>query len=161
MASEDEPLERAKALALKLLAHRARSQEEVRRRLERKGFAAEVVGATLARLRELGYLDDGAYARSRAESLLARGRLAPAAVERRLSASGVAAPTARAAVDEARGERTERDLARACLEARRPALERGSPLAERIRAARFLAGRGFSEEVVREVVGLDEGPAEP
>ena len=160
MTIDREPaFERAMALSLKLLAHRARSESEIHRRLQRAGFAPEVTETTVARLKELRYLDDAAYARSRAQTLLSRGRFAPKMVEQRLAAVGVPEQTALAAVREARGERDERELARSCLATRRPALGLEATRLEKVRAARFLSARGFSEEVAREVVGLPEDPA--
>ena len=49
--------------ALRLLAYRPRSEQELRDRLARKGFEPDIAGRTLDRLRELGYLDDDAFAR--------------------------------------------------------------------------------------------------
>ncbi len=144
------------ALALKLLAHRARSESEVHRRLALAEFVPEIIASTLARLRELRYLDDAAYARARAQTLLSRGRFAPEAVEQRLLATGVARQVAQAAVREACGERDEPALARACLAARRPALGLEATEVEKVRAARFLLARGFSEEIARQVVGLPD-----
>jgi regulatory protein len=55
---------RAREAALTLLGYRARSAVELRRRLLRRGFPAEVVDGIVADLRERGYLDDGAFAAS-------------------------------------------------------------------------------------------------
>ncbi|TME17698.1 MAG: regulatory protein RecX [Chloroflexi bacterium] len=61
---------------MRLLAIRPHSTAELRRKLARRGLAADDVQAALARLRERGYLDDAAYARAlvrrRAESRGAR-----------------------------------------------------------------------------------------
>jgi regulatory protein len=48
---------------LKLLARRAHSRLELRRKLQRRGFGTDDVEAALGRLTELGYLDDAAFAR--------------------------------------------------------------------------------------------------
>ncbi len=153
----DSPLEKAKAAALRLLAHRARTQAQIRARLERAGFDAAVIDAALDRLRELRFLDDAAYAQARAETLLARGRFGPAAAEQRLTAEGIPAAAAAGAVRAARGQRDERALAQECLASRRPVLALEATPSERARAARFLLGRGYSEEVVRDVVSAWEG----
>ncbi|MCB2209291.1 recombination regulator RecX [bacterium] len=49
--------------ALQFIQHRPRSIEETRRRLDKKGFAEEVVQSTLERLQEKHYLDDSEFAR--------------------------------------------------------------------------------------------------
>ena len=52
----------AKNAALRLLSYRARSEEEVRRRL-RGRFTGEAIDRTLSALRRQGLLDDAAFAR--------------------------------------------------------------------------------------------------
>ncbi|MGB2693793.1 MAG: regulatory protein RecX [Dehalococcoidia bacterium] len=49
--------------ALRLLAHRPRSEKELRDRLARKGFLGQPIDEAIVRLRELGYLNDAAFAR--------------------------------------------------------------------------------------------------
>jgi len=152
-------LDRAKALCLRILSGHARTESQIRRRLAGAGLE-EAAGEAIAWLLRLGYLDDAAYARARARSLLSPGRLGPGAVERRLLAAGVAPPLARAAVTEALGEgadgRDELALCRALAE-RRAGGRRPPELEPRDRArlARFLLARGFSSEAVARVVGLD------
>jgi regulatory protein len=158
MTAAEPSLARAKATALRYLARQARTAAQVRARLARAGlgaFAEEVV----AWLGGLGYLDDAAYARARARSLVAPGRLGPRLAARRLEAAGIAAAEARAAVADAlaEGGAAEEALCRA-LAARRA---RGADLAAlddrtRRRLARFLLGRGFAGPVVARVLGVYE-----
>lgn len=147
---------KAQDYAIKLLGHRARSEVELRRRLEAKGFAAEEIDAAMARLKELRYLDDQAFAESKAESLVQSERKGPRLAVHKLEVAGIAEGQAEAAVDAARQGATEKELALKALEKRRPAIGRDTPRAERVKAARWLAGRGFCEEVVRDVLRLDE-----
>jgi regulatory protein len=163
--TERSPLERAKALSLRALAARTRTEQQVRRRLERAGLEAQADEVT-AWLRRLGYLDDAAWALAAAGSLLRPGRLGPGGAERRLVQSGIAPARAREAVAralaEARpgeaGESAEVALCRALVLRRSPGA-RPADLDERARArlARFLLGRGFSGEAVERVVGLGAG----
>ena len=86
------------ARAIGLLARRAHSQSELRRKLRLKGYEAPAIEATIAQLTELGYLDDRAFA-----SGLVRRRGAlrgPMALAAELAAKGVARPDAEAAVAE-------------------------------------------------------------
>ena len=55
----DDPVARA----VGLLARRAHSKWELRRKLRMKGFAADAVDTAMARLVELGYLDDSSFAK--------------------------------------------------------------------------------------------------
>ena len=59
---EEDALEKARLSALRLISIRPRSTEEVRRRLEKQGFAAEEIDIAVMRLRESGLLGDAAFA---------------------------------------------------------------------------------------------------
>lgn len=141
-------------VALRLLRHRGRSRHELRMALARRGFPEGELAQVLLRLGELGYLDDARFARQRAATLLRDGKLGPAAVLQRLVAHGLPEPEAKAALEEARQEAGFDPLAaaRALLE-RRDLWGRVLTEAERARAARMLAGRGFSEDVVERLLG--------
>ncbi len=54
--------------ALHFLSFRARSHQEVRTYLERKGYATEVIEAVLAQLEEDGFLDDARFSREWVEN---------------------------------------------------------------------------------------------
>jgi regulatory protein len=149
------PLERAKAVALRLLAAQARTEAQVRTRLEREALGDQS-GPVVAWLRGLGYLDDDAYAGARARSLTAPGRLGPRAAERRLLADGVEGSAARGAVAAALAEAPGGEAERCLVLARKRA--GGQPLAglddrARARLARFLLGRGFSGAAVARTLG--------
>lgn len=165
--ADSPPLARAKNLAVRYLATCARTEAQVRARLakaELEGEADEVV----AWLLRLGYLDDAAYARARARSLVAAGRDGPRLAERRLVRAGIGAAAARAAVraaleEEGPGGGGEAALCRALAERRaRTADLAGLDDRARRRLARFLLGRGFSGPVVAGTLGVfaDSGPGE-
>jgi regulatory protein len=132
--------------AVKLLAGRPKTRARLEQALLAKGHGAEEVAQALARAAELGYLDDRRYAETRARAALAEGR-APRAVVHKLEAEGVDAAVAEAAVGEATEGYDPKDAARALLKRRK---------LTGLKAARFLAGRGFAEDVVRSVVRLDD-----
>lgn len=154
VAEDPSPLARAKAVALRYLAARARTEAQVRARLGKDGLGGEA-DATLAWLRELRYVDDAALARARARALLAPGRAGPRLAERRLVAAGVPPPEAARAVAAAlaEGEGGELALCRSLAERKaRAPLDALEPR-DRARLARFLLGRGFAGPVVARVVG--------
>lgn len=162
---EGAALDRAKALALRVLSFRARTEAQVRARLSRAGLA-EQAGEVLAWLRRLGYVDDAAYAGARARALLAPGRIGPRMAEARLVRDGVDPELARAAVaaateaaERSPGDAPELALCRAALARKLRGAALGS-LDDRGRArlARFLLGRGFSPDVVARAVPLREVP---
>lgn len=128
--------------ALRALKHRDRSSAELEQRLTEAGFGPEHRERALATLQRTGLIDDGRFARNRAESLAARGA-GDALVRHNLAAAGVDAELAEDAIS-----RLEPELARA----QRIVRTRGwSP-----KTARYLHGRGYSHEVISAVVATDE-----
>jgi len=150
--------EQAKAACLRLLAVRARSRRELKERLEKRGFSAAAIGRALAELRQLGLVNDGEFARAWVEERLRSRPLGEARLRWELRRRGVSEKMAAAVVRRALGDerelRTAGELAQARL--RRVCPERevcGSAVkSELARLSRFLAGRGFSYEVIREVI---------
>jgi regulatory protein len=149
--------------AARFLEARSRSVAEVRRRLGRAGYRADLVENAIARLSELGMLDDVAFGRAWVES---RDRARPRgeiALRRELSLKGVD----RAIVDELLDERREAaphdeqaggeavgpDLAaaRRLLARSGRALDRvADPRQRRQRAYALLARNGFDPETCRD-----------
>lgn len=146
--------------AAAFLAVRPRSVGETRRRLLDQGYQARLVERVLARLVELGYLDDVAFGQAWLES---RDRARPrgeTVLRHELLRKGLD----RAVVEALLGERSDRlgagpggaaaDLAAAArlLERRRSALDREpDPQRRRTRAYALLARNGFDPEVCRAV----------
>jgi regulatory protein len=136
--------------ALRFLEPRQRSIGEVRRRLTRVGYREELVDGAIARLVELGMLDDQAFARTWIES---RDRAHPRgerALRMELARKGIE----RGVVDETMGERqaespdADAAAARRLLERNARALARvGDPRARRNRAYALLARNGFDPGV--------------
>jgi regulatory protein len=145
--------------ALRFLESRARSAYEVRGRLVRHGYRPDLVEGCIARLTELGMLDDAAFAQSWVES---RDRARPRgerALRTELRQKGID----RAVVDEVIQDRADRaaqdDGATADEEAARRLLERNAralariadPRARRQRAYALLARNGFDPDVAAAV----------
>ncbi len=138
----------ALASALRLLSYRARSEAELRQRLARRGTPPPIVDETLARLRDLGLVDNEAFARSWVEGrdqASPRGRRLLAA---ELRAKGVARQT----IQESLAALDEDDAAYRAA-ARRARSLAALPYTDfRRRLGDFLLRRGFDYEVVRETV---------
>jgi len=144
--SKAPPAEPAYEAGIRLIARRAHSRAELRRKLVRRGYAASDVEAAEQRLLAAGYLGDGAFARGyvrrRSQSL------GPLAISAELAARGV-----------------ERDLADGAMKSLQPAdqLDAATRVARRLAGdARFasyrellhsvgakLLRRGFSMEIAR------------
>jgi regulatory protein len=128
-------------VAVKLLAGRAKSRSRLEAALVQRGYSAEEIASTLQRVTELGYLDDQRYALEKIRTALEEGR-ALADIVRRLEADGIA--EAEAVVRQAAEGHDETKAARILLAKKK---------LTGVRAARFLAGRGYGEDVIRSVVG--------
>ncbi len=137
-------------VALRFLASRSRSEAEVRRRLASRGVDVDDIKGVVERLRELGYLDDAAFAaaviRARTERR-ARGRRL---VAEELQSKGVNVNVAERALDACYGDE---------LEVARPVAERearklhGRAFGDfRQRLGAFLVRRGFEHETAESLV---------
>ncbi len=107
-----------RALALRLLARRARSRTELKRYLKTKGLDTNTLETVLDQLEKLGLVSDADFARAAAESLVQSGRAGPRAVYSRLRQKGVAADVAASATDEAMAGQDEEAMARTLAEKR-------------------------------------------
>lgn len=145
-------VEQARALALELLAHRPRSEAEVRQRLGEKGFAPPVVDEVLARLRELNLVDDEAFVRFWVENRSSFRPRGAHGLRFELRQKGVAAET----VDRVLEDLAFDEETLACQVAR-PRAERllAAPIARpefQRKLGGFLHRQGFDPEIAREVV---------
>jgi len=134
-----------------MLARQPRSRVELERALARRGHDGPTVAATLARLQQSGYLDDALVA-----DAVARGAERKHQGSRRVALALRRRGVARDVVEQAARASREGDLERArALLARRFPGGVGVTRAERQRASRLLAVRGFPGDVVREALGID------
>jgi len=131
---------------LRLLARRVHSRAEVRRKLGRRGYGEEEVESAVARLGELGYLDDRAFAEGHVRRRsAARG---PLALSAELAARGVDRRLAGAALD---GFDAEGQLASATRLAERLFGQKAFPGYREMLGSvgAKLLRRGFSPGIVR------------
>lgn len=133
--------------ALRLLAYRPRSDQELRDRLRRRGVPRAVIEETTARLQRLRLLDDKAFARYWVESRQTTTPRSRRMVHWELTRKGVE----RELTDAATAAIEDAEAARAAAAKRALRLRDAEwPLFQR-RLASFLVGRGFSYGVVRRV----------
>jgi regulatory protein len=145
--------------AVKLLAMRARTEAELDRALARANIPEAERKSALARLRELGYMDDREVARSRARGSIGRGE-GPRLAALRLSAQGVKPADARSAIEEARGEADDDELAARALQKR---LKGRQPkdAREKQKLLRALIAKGHRPGAAAKALGLEwEGDEE-
>lgn len=141
--------ERALRYAFWLLSRRDYAREEMRERLARKPVAEEVGRAVLARLEELGYLDDVRFARG---FVRARGhRKGRWRLHRELLRRGVPEEAAAEALRPL-GDDQQETAALQVLRKHAWRFASGDPHRDRRRAVAFLARRGFAPDAVQAAV---------
>ncbi len=140
--------ERAHEDALRYLSYRARSAAEIGRYLAGRQFPPEVVEAELQRLREIGLVDDVAFARAWVEDREQFRPRSPRALRQELRQKGLDEETIAQAITGIDPETSAYEAARARA-ARLGSLDYRQ---FRHRLGAFLARRGFDYEVIRTVV---------
>jgi regulatory protein len=132
----------ARAVALRLLARRDYSRQELERRLQARGLPRADIDVTLDDFERLGYLSDERYAHAIVAQRL--GRFGKREIARDLHDKGIAADAAKDALA-ALADRDELADATAVWQrrfGRAPTDER-----EKARQVRFLVARGYSASI--------------
>ncbi len=143
----------ARGVALVYLGYRARTEHEVRQKLARSGFDEAVAEPTVARLRELGYLDDAAYARAYVEARFRNRGYGPGRLRSDLRRRGVARGLIDAVLEALVDQEDMLEAARSHAEKRWPRLAaEADPFKRRRKLTQYLLRRGFSYETARRVV---------
>jgi len=136
------------AAAVMLLSYRQRSERELRERLRRKGFAKPPVDESIARLRELGYVNDASFARFYTETRQSSRPSSQRLLAIELRRKGVEASIAEEATADVSDEEAAYDAASRRLSGLRDH-EYGR---FRERLGSFLTRRGFSYDVARRTI---------
>lgn len=144
-----DPRPRAAVRAFDALASRAHTVKQMRTRLTRAGFEDDVVTDTVARLLELGYLNDGTYADAWVATRREHRLHGEVRLRHDLAQRGVAPETITLAVVDDGEELTR---ARAAIERRVGSLTGLGREAFSRRLGSFLARRGFRASIVTAVV---------
>lgn len=139
--------------AFRLLTRRDHTRRELAGKLRHKGFGAGDVDRTIARLNDLGYLDDAKTARIMADHLLRKG-YGILRIRYSLGQKGLDDEVIEKALGCCGDDAAQVQHARSALEKKRLRLEReADPLKRYQRAYRFLAGRGFPAGIIRQTIG--------
>ena len=139
--------------ALNLLAFRARSARELQRRLVQKGVTTERADRVIAKLREVGLIDDADFARQITRSKMAAGA-SRRRVHQELFKRGVPREVADEAVEQVVEEEglSDADSIERIARKKWRSLVSLDELTRRRRLFAFLARRGFDSDEVSRVV---------
>jgi len=146
----DREVERKRALsrAYNLLAVRARSSDEMRRRLRRAGFAESAVDDAMAQLQRQSLLDDRSFALAWVHGRMQSRPRGTRLLERELREKGISSEDVAAAIADIDDDATALKLA-----AHRAAILKGLDRQTFIRRlSNYLLARGFSGQTVSRAV---------
>ncbi len=133
--------------ALHILSIREHSAEELRRKLDRKGFPCEVIRSVLVKLLRTGMLDDARFSSAFVSEKVRNKPMGSKGLLMELRKRGVEEDVARDAIATVMEEEgvDERELARRVL-ARRGEVRK-------MKSEGLLRRRGFDENTIREILG--------
>ncbi|MFO8081530.1 MAG: regulatory protein RecX [Armatimonadota bacterium] len=148
----------AKAAAIRLLAHRARTRGYLEQRLRGKGLAAEAIEEALGDLESAGYVNDEQYARDRIDALLRKSKQGPFALIHKLVQDHLDGDIAERIVHETLRDEDLSQWAREVAAERSERLRDVDAETARRRLYGYLKRRGFSDSHCMSAV--DEALAE-
>lgn len=152
LEAEDQAI-RAKQRALDYLAYKPRTEKEVRRKLEQEDVPATVVEDVIARLQELGYLDDETYAHDYAHNRFSNKKYGPERIRRELRERGIDRHLADAAVDEVFADADSVEVARSHAEKRWSRIaQEDDPRRQKQKLYRYLKRRGFTSDTIYRII---------
>ena len=146
--AEADARRRAMDTAVRMLSYGPRSVHELRDRLKRKSFEPEIITATVGRLKELGYVDDEAFARSWTETRQSSRPRSARLLASELRLKGIAPQVA----NEATSAISDDEAAYEAASGRLRSLRGLQYKTFRERLGRFLTSRGFDYGVARETI---------
>lgn len=160
---QDEQYVQAKQRALDYLAHKPRTEEEVRRTLRQDDLPPPVIEDVVAQLYELNYLDDEAYARDYARNRFSSKQYGPDRIERELVKRGIDRHIAEETVADLFADRDVTAAAREHAEKRWARLaDEDDPRRRKQKLYRYLRRRGFSSGTIYPILDeLEQDPSHP
>ncbi|MFQ5432914.1 MAG: regulatory protein RecX [Nitrospinota bacterium] len=144
--------------AVRLLAYRDRSVNEIRGRLKQKEFQPAVINRVVEELISYGYLNDEKFAKIYSESLARNKKVGPRYILNALAKKGIKRDIAQHAVSELFDDPAEEESKiKTLVEQKISGYKKSlTPLQKKKRIYNFLIRRGFSYYAVMQVIGRRE-----
>lgn len=143
--------QRAINRAVLLLSYRSRSVHELSDRLNRAGFSDEIIVKATDKLKQLGYLDDEAFAQSWVKNRLNSKFYGPRRVKQELKLKGLSDELISNALEENTSIEDEYEQAKTLAESKLSGYKGLEKNALFRRLSQFLLRRGYNPEVVYDV----------
>jgi len=144
-------LQKARNYAFLLLKFRLRSEKELYERLKKKKFPEETIRGVISSLKDKGFIDDRIFAKAWIASRLKKP-LGLRRVKQELKLKGVDKEIVESLVNEITKDYSEADKVLEITEARLDRLKGIEPRIAKRRIYAYLLRRGFSHEVIMDVV---------
>jgi len=147
-------IEKAKETAFRFLSYRARSVEEVKRKLKEKGFPPLAVKRTITRVKELGYLNDLDYAYTFSCSSIENKQWGMVRIYNALVNKGISQEIINQTTVKIKEEYDMKQVARKALEIKFSHFNFLQPVDEktRNRAINYLKRKGFAWDTIFSVI---------
>jgi regulatory protein len=145
-------LKRAKNAAYRYLTIRPRSRKELADKLQDKEFSDPMIAIVLEHVTRLGYLDDAKFAAQWAASRVRSRGFGRRRLEQELRIKGISREIIKNTLNALFDEAPEAETARKESEKKLKTLTRFEPEVRRRRLAGFLERKGFSSEIIRNIL---------
>jgi regulatory protein len=145
----------AKRIALAYLNYRARSEKEIRERLQKEDIPESIILQVLEFLKELKMIDDEAWSKAFVNDKLMRKPVSSKQLEYGLKQKGVPKEVIEETIANLNTNETDESRAMRAAEKRWPRILKAESDSrkQKQKLYTFLAGRGFSFETINEVYG--------
>lgn len=143
---------KAKEIALNLLSYRARSEKEISQKLKNKGYSQAIIEDVIADLRRVNLLEDYEFASGWIKDRLKNRPRGVSLLRQELIRKGIEKEIIEKALEEFYPENEEVRIASELIRKREKRYRELDRKIARKRMSDFLLRRGFSYEVVKEVL---------
>jgi len=147
-------IEKAKETAFRFLSYRPRSVEEIRRKLKEKKFSPLTIKRTLARIEELGYLNDRSFAYDFARSSIENKQWGIIRIRATLAKKGISQEIITHITAKINEAYDFTQVARRALETKFAHFKSHQLADKKIktRAVNYLRGKGFTLNIILSVI---------
>lgn len=139
--------------ALHLISIRPRSAAELKERFKREGYFDETIDESLDYLLKNGYLNDALFAEKFARSKLQKKDIGESSLRFELHKKGISKSIIESIIKKIYGETPELDIALKAGKKKLRTIRTADDIAKKRKLYQFLAQRGFSADVIRQVIG--------
>jgi regulatory protein len=146
-----------KEAALKFLSYRMRSEKELRDKLRSKGFVKDIIDEVIEDLQRVNLLNDHEFASAWIRDRLSNNLRGKALLKQELYKKGIKEEIIKKILKEYFADETEElNLAKRLLEKRKRRYENLESNVAKRRISDFLLRRGFSYDIVKQVLKIEE-----